>query len=407
MNPTAIIGYLSGIEQLSGANFKKWKEQIGIVLGCMDLDYALREPTPTKLTSESTNEQKSLYEKWERSNRMSVMIMKGSITPAIRGAIPDLDNTMSYIKPVEEQFLGTSKFLENTLMIKMIAMKYDGHSGVREHLTKMSDMASQLKGMDMAISEGFLVHFIMTSLPSQFGPFKINYNTQKDKWKMSELIAMCVQEEERLKVEKPDVAHLTIGPNKKSFKKGKGNKKKQGNDVSHNGQKDENKIQCHFCHKKGHKRRDCYGFKAWLEKKGKTQCLVSYQSYLVDIPENSWWIDTGTSIHITNSLQGYLISKRLSKGERTITLGNGTKVEIKAIDTLRLILDTGFIMDLVDTVYVLVFTRNLISVPRLDSYGYELKFGNKGVSLFYNSCFVGSGTLRGNIYSLNLDCKYS
>ena len=76
MNPTTISCYLSGIEQLSGANFKKWKEQIGIVLGCMDLDYALREPTPIKPTSESTNEQKALYEKWERSNRMSLMIMK-------------------------------------------------------------------------------------------------------------------------------------------------------------------------------------------------------------------------------------------------------------------------------------------------------------------------------------------
>ena len=69
--------------------------------------------------------------------------------------------------------------------------------------------------MDMTISESFLVHFIMTSFPSQFGPFKINCNTHKDKWKMSELIAMCVQEEERLKVEKPDMTHLTIGPNKK------------------------------------------------------------------------------------------------------------------------------------------------------------------------------------------------
>lgn len=106
-------------------------------------------------------------------------------------------------------------------------------------------------------------------------------------------------------------------------------------------------------------------------------------------------------------MQGYLTSKRLSKGEQTITLGNGTEVEIEAIGTLRLILDTGFIMDLVDTVYIPIFTRNLISVPRLDSYGYELKFGNKGVSLFYNSCLVSSGTLRGNLYSLNLDCKYS
>ena len=79
--------------------------------------------------------------------------------------------------------------------------------------------------MDMAIFEGFLVYFIMTSLPSQFGHFKINYNTQKDKWKMSELIVISVQEEEMLKVEKPDMAHLIIGPNNKSFKKGKGKKK--------------------------------------------------------------------------------------------------------------------------------------------------------------------------------------
>ena len=98
MNPTTITSYLSGIEQLSGANFKKWKEQIGIALGCMDLDYALREPTPTKPTSENINEQKALYEKWERSNRMSLMIMKGSITSAIHGAIPNSDNAMTYIK---------------------------------------------------------------------------------------------------------------------------------------------------------------------------------------------------------------------------------------------------------------------------------------------------------------------
>ena len=145
MNPTAITGYLFGIEQLSGTNFKKWKEQIEIVFGCMDLDYALREPTPTKPTYESTNEQKVLYEKWERSNHVSLMIMKGSIAPTIHGAIPDSNNAMSYIKSVEKQFLGTSKSLASTLMIKMITMKYDGHSSVREHIMKMSDMASQLK----------------------------------------------------------------------------------------------------------------------------------------------------------------------------------------------------------------------------------------------------------------------
>ena len=63
----------------------------------------------------------------------------------------------------------------------MMTMKYDSLSGFCEHILKMNDMASQLKEIDMDISKGFLVHFIMTSLPMQFCPFKINYNTQKDK----------------------------------------------------------------------------------------------------------------------------------------------------------------------------------------------------------------------------------
>ncbi|XP_028084661.1 uncharacterized protein LOC114285766 [Camellia sinensis] len=181
LNPTSINSYLSGIEALSGTNFKKWKEQIEIVLGIMDLDYVLREPAPTKPNDTSSKEHMGLYEKWEHSNRLSLMIMKGSITPAIQGAIPVSESALSYMKSIEEQFIGTSKSLASTLMIKMMTMKYDGFSGVREHILKMNDMVSQLKGMDMEISEGFLVHFIMTSLHAQFGPFKINYNTQKDK----------------------------------------------------------------------------------------------------------------------------------------------------------------------------------------------------------------------------------
>ncbi|VFQ90969.1 unnamed protein product [Cuscuta campestris] len=80
----------------------------------------------------------------------------------------------------------------------------------------MNDMARKVKGLDIEISEGFLVHFIMTSLPASFEAFKINYNTQKVKWLMNKLIAMCVQEEERLKLDKPDVAYLmTANPKKR------------------------------------------------------------------------------------------------------------------------------------------------------------------------------------------------
>lgn len=229
-----------------------------LTLGVMDLDHALRTDPPAALTAESTTDQKCAYEQWERSNRMALMIIKNSISVAIRGAIPDSENVKEYLSSVEEQFKGTSKAHASTLILNMLTTKYDGVSGVREHIMMMSDMANKLKGMDMEISEGFLVHFIMTSLPMEFGSFKINYNTQKEKWKMSKLIAMCVQEEERLKVEKPDVAHVaTINTNKR---KGSWKDKCSSGDNS-----TPNKVQktvastssfqdgpkCIFCHKKG------------------------------------------------------------------------------------------------------------------------------------------------------------
>ncbi|KAG6476147.1 hypothetical protein ZIOFF_065383 [Zingiber officinale] len=156
----------------------------------MDLYYALRVDKPIPLSNTSTQDEKSAYEKWERSNRLSLMIMKGSISSNIRGGVPDSKNAKDLLDSIEEQFQSSSKALATTLIIKMVTSKYNGLSGVRGHILRMNDMTIHIKAMDMEISEGFLIYFIMTSLPSQFGPFKINYNTQKEKWKMSELISM-------------------------------------------------------------------------------------------------------------------------------------------------------------------------------------------------------------------------
>ncbi|GJR01908.1 retrovirus-related pol polyprotein from transposon TNT 1-94 [Tanacetum coccineum] len=84
---------------------------------------------------------------------MSLMIMKNSISVAIRGAIPSSKNAKEFLKLVEEQFKGSSKANVSTLILKMLTTKHDGLSGVREHIMMIYDMASKLNGMDMAISE--------------------------------------------------------------------------------------------------------------------------------------------------------------------------------------------------------------------------------------------------------------
>ncbi|KAK2979288.1 hypothetical protein RJ640_013252 [Escallonia rubra] len=267
-SPAAITSYLSSIESLSGTNFRKWKEQISIILGVMDLDYALRVDAPAAFTAKGSAEQKAAYEKWERSNCISLMIMKDSITTAIRGAIPDSDNAKLYLAHIEEQFQGSSNAHVIILITKMVTFRYSGSNGVREHILRMSDMASQLKGLDMEISEG-------------------------------------------------------------------------------------------------------------------------------------------ATVYITNSLQRFLFVKKLNKEDRNVLVGNGEKAQVEAVGTLRLVLESDFNLDLVYTVYVPSMTRNLISVSRLDAYGYSFKFENKDFSLFLYSRVIGSGLLEGNLCKLLLNASFT
>lgn len=294
MNPSAVAAQINGITKLNDTNFPQWQSEIRMILGVMDLDHALRENAPTAPVPAGDNdltlaERTKTYEyekqRWERSNRMSLMIMKNSINLGIRGAIPESNNegvefnARQYMASVEEHFKSSSKAHATTLIMRMITGKYNGTTGVREHIMMMVDIAAKLKGMEMEISDGYLVHFIMTSLPSQFDPFKINYNSLREKWSISDLIAMCVQEEERLKADKKDhVNHVSHGqkrgakskkklvfdmkPKKAELKKSKEQAQTDEGSSKSKGPK------CCFCKNFGHIQKECDGFKAWLTKRG-------------------------------------------------------------------------------------------------------------------------------------------
>lgn len=121
------------------------------------------------------------------------------MSEGIREAIPSNENIKANLVYVEEHCKGCSKFSDPTLMQRLDNTKYDMSKGnVREHIMQYIDVNAQLMNMKMGVEEAFLVHFIVTSLPSEFEAFKVSYNNQKVKWTISNLIAMCVQEEERL-----------------------------------------------------------------------------------------------------------------------------------------------------------------------------------------------------------------
>ncbi|GJY92149.1 retrovirus-related pol polyprotein from transposon TNT 1-94 [Tanacetum coccineum] len=158
---------------------------------------------------------------------------------------------------------------------------------------------------------------------------------------MSELIAMCVQEEERLKIEKPDTAYLTTtkGHKKKIFKGNKGSNWEKGNSdkaSSSNGKESSPKFR--FCKNPGYFQKEFPKFQEWLDKKGSSFSYVTYESFFINVPSNTYWIDSGSMVHITNSLRGFFSKRMLQKGERTIRVGDGRSGE-RSIDLNEKLMD--------------------------------------------------------------------
>ncbi|PHT35615.1 hypothetical protein CQW23_23315 [Capsicum baccatum] len=123
---------MNNIPVLNNTNFKKWKEDIMIVLGCMDLDYALRFDCPADLNETSSNEQKSAYEKWERSNRMSLMMMQHLIPESLRGGITENTDAKGFLKEIADRFAANEKVEMSTILNKIVSMRYKGKGNIHK-----------------------------------------------------------------------------------------------------------------------------------------------------------------------------------------------------------------------------------------------------------------------------------
>jgi hypothetical protein len=285
---------------------------------------------------------------------------------------------------IEEHFQGSSKANASMLMTKMMHAKYDGHGSVRDHILKMIDMSNKLKDLEMPLPDPYVIHYILLSLPSIFETFKINYNGSDKKWTMTELIGKCNQEEERFRTENKDYVNLISQDLKKKFSHGQSSGKSRGkssqfkngkrkkpyekrpNDHS---KKEAPKVEgasekkkghkCLHCKDWGHIRRECTEFKAWLAKKG-TNDIISFidKSFFTYYSLNTWWIDSGATVHVTNSSQGFF-GARTTRGERNLKVVDGHEARDEAVGSLPLVLHGSFTLLLNNVLYVLSLQRTL------------------------------------------------
>ena len=159
-----------------------------------------------------------------------------------------------------------------------------------------------------------------------------------------------------------------------TYQKGKSQYKHKGKGIIPPQADIKKESKCFFCKKKGHMKKDCIRFQKWLENKGNPTSFVCYESNMVNVNINTWWIDSGSTIHVANSLQGMQNLRKPVGSEQYILSGNKMGSHVEAVGTCSLILSSGFILKLEKTFYVPSFSRNLISISTPVPFGYSFHF---------------------------------
>jgi len=98
-----MCGLDSGVIKFNGLNYADWYEQIQFQLGVFDLDLAIvMDEMPPAINETSTADEKTLYEAWQRSNRLSLNLMRITMAENVKPSMPKTENAKEFIRMIKE-----------------------------------------------------------------------------------------------------------------------------------------------------------------------------------------------------------------------------------------------------------------------------------------------------------------
>ena len=193
------------------SNYKKWRIEIELLLTLNEYDIALDTPQPTPLVDKSTKAYKVEFERWTRVNKVALSKLESGMIDTVRGGIKKCDLASDYFKAIEGKFKVSQKGKVAQHMTFLTTYKFEGGGSIKDHIMKMTDAAKKLSSLDMKFCEKHLVFMILQALLLKFSQLKVSYNTQDKTWTLDELIAQCVQEENRQKAREKKIKKIKKG----------------------------------------------------------------------------------------------------------------------------------------------------------------------------------------------------
>ena len=407
-------------DKLNGTNYTDWVRNLRIVLRADKREHVLDTPIPDEPAEDATNAVKNAYKRACDDSLEVGCFMLGAMEPELQKQFENME-AHDMIVGLKGMFQTQARTERYNVSKAFLECKLPEGAPVSSHVIKMVGYTQSLEKLGFPISQELATDFILASLPPSYGSFISNYHMHGMDKDLTELCGMLKTAECDIK-KYAGHSHMMMVQKTASFKKkgnswakkkGKGKapdtiskpkpqpKPKSGPDAE---------TVCFYCQETGHWKRNCKKYLASVKKKSGSKTSTSgtlvinvIDIYLADSPSNSWVFDTGSVVHICNSMQGLIRSRSVARGEVDLRVGNKAKVAALTVGTMQLHLPSGFILELNNCYYVPSLSRNIISSSCLLRDGYRFVIEDNGCSMFKNEMFHAYMPVMNGLFILNLD----
>lgn len=231
---------IKGLKHFDGTNFQLWKYQMLQVFTALGVKKVV-------LGEELRPEEDSVKEEaWDRTNARAAVLLTGSISAEHFQQVNTCDiakQIWDKMYMIHEECSATNR---QALLQKFHQLKMEETDTVVTYLSKIQNLARQLKGVKEPVSDNGVIVKIIGGLPKKFGAFITAWDSvDPDRQNIATLQERLMREEKRLSADEETVnAFASINLNY--------NKSKQVNEHRQNERQGQSTLVCFYCGTKGH-----------------------------------------------------------------------------------------------------------------------------------------------------------